>query len=474
MENIYNGEWYLPEKQTILPGKLIIDNDKKTIILNLYCENFLNGDKIIMKNSNIVNYEMILGDVHEIISLYQCHFMRLQRIGNSLYKLSYRIEYVFFNVHISKISDLLINKAEVVFPFLSSFFDGYSSFKDLNNIENSATTTSNPMKISESLEILLIDKYYKKFKKFDGNYEVKYSKFIEFSYTKEQNFQEILKSLFTFSTLLSFVTKKPINYKLQKLKIKLKNINKFDHNFEVVDDLYPIYIANFSLNSSNKEFDNDLHQNDMMFSKWQFSDEELNQFIQKWYQNSNLATIYDFYIDSNNWFEGKSVILSNVMYNNKFLNLAQALESYFDNLNIDIITSNEEFTQKRQLALNFITDNELKKWVNKNLKYPKSINYVDKLEFLVDKFREIFEENEILNDFSREFPIIAKDYRHKLSHGRIEKTYQGEHFDKIYSFSKILMCFCILESIDMNKKDIKRICKTNYYLYNQLQAIKTS
>jgi hypothetical protein len=472
MGNIYNGEWYLPEKQTILPGKLVIDKDEKSIILHLYCENFLNGDKIEIKGRKINNHEMILGDVHQIISLYHCRFMRLQRIGNSLYKLSYRIEYIFFNIHLPKISDLLILKAEINFPFLSSFFDGYSSFKDENqNIEDSLITYSNPMKISESLEILLIDEYNKNFKKFDGNYEVKYSKLIQFSYNNEQSFHDLLKSIFTFSTLLAFVTKKPINYKLEKLKIKLGNIDSYDNHYNVVNGVYPVYIVNFSLNSLHKVFDNDLHQNDMMFSKWQFSDEELNNFIKNWYENSHLSTIYDFYIDSNNWFEGKSVTLSNVMYNNKFLNLAQALESYFDNLNIEILTTNEEFTKKRQIALNFITDNELKKWVNKNLKYPKSTNYADKLEFLVDKFNDIFEENEVLKNFSKEYPIIAKDYRHKLSHGRIEKTYQGEDFDKIFSFSKILMCFCILESLKMNKIEIKRICKSNFYLYKQIRAV---
>lgn len=470
MKDIYKGDWYLPEKQTILPGELIIDTEEKSILLKLYCENFLNGVKINMHERNLVNYEIILGDVRQNISLYLCRFARLQPIGKSLYELNYRIEYAFFNIHLPKISDLLIYKAEIDFPFLASFFDGWASLKNENqNVEE--MSYSKPMQISETQKILLIDEYRKDFKKLDGSYEVKYLKSIQFSYTIAQSFQEVLKNLFTFARLLAFVTKKSINYEIKTLKIDLKSINSYDEHYNIIDDLYPVYVVNYSLNSLHKKYDNDLHQNDMMFSKWQFSDEEMNHFIKKWYENSNLAAIYDFYIDTNNWFEGKSATLSNVMYNNKFLNLAQALESYFDSIHVEILTTNEEFTKKRQTALNFIPDMELKKWVQKNLKYPKTTNFVDKLEFLVSKFNDIFEGNEILKKFSEEFPIIAKEYRNKLSHGRIEKTYQGKDFDKIYSFSKLLMCFCILESLEMQNAEIKRICKTNYYIYKELRVV---
>ena len=361
MKEVYKGDWFLPNGQVIIPGKLTICPDENNITLTLFCQTLLTGEQIGLLSRKVNQpHEIILGDTRDKISLYRCRFLRHEPIGKSFHELSYRIDFAFMNVHISKISDLCIKKVEVKFPFLASFFDGWNSLKDNDDgVEN--ISYSEPIVVSDVLNIVLIDKYRKSIKGFDGSFELKYLKTLQLSFNIEQSFDQVLHYLSTFASLLSFVTKKSIDYQIEIFDINLKGIQCYDKHYCINDDMYPVYIINFSLNKSDKKHGNDLHQNHMMFSKWQFSDSELNHFIKKWFENSNLVAVYDFYNDTNNWFEGKSVVLSNVMYNNKFLNLVQALESYYDSCDESFLLTNEEFTQKRQRIINLISDDDLKK-----------------------------------------------------------------------------------------------------------------
>jgi len=160
------------------------------------------------------------------------------------------------------------------------------------------------------------------------------------------------------------------------------------------------------------------------------------------------------------------------MFNNKFLNVIQGLESYFDLQDLAFISDNETFTKNRQEILNRVDDINLKTWLTKNLKFPRSHKLVDKLIFFTNRYDYIFKKVEYLELFATEYPISATEYRNKLSHGKIEQTFQGENFHKIFSFSKILLCFCILESIGFETRDIESICKNNVFINDELRNVK--
>ena len=146
------------------------------------------------------------------------------------------------------------------------------------------------------------------------------------------------------------------------------------------------------------------------------------------------------------------------------MNLIQGLESYYDLLDLVYQANNDEFTQNRQKVLTVLKDEDLKDWFLDNVKFPKEATLKYKLEILRDKFSEIFDNVEGLDNLINEYPHKAKEYRHKLSHGNINRTFQGEEFHTMYEFSKILLCFCILESLGFNNNQIKRVCRNHYYL----------
>lgn len=471
----YKGDWFLPNSSVKLPGELFVDYVKKQITLTLYCNLYLNGDKIstLNFNSEISKfYEVILG--HQLynsqeISLLNCIINKIEKVGEELYKLIYKVDFAIFNAHFDKISDLIIYKAHIDFPFLASIFEGKYYLDDIDEIEPKAI--SDIFKINDNLGFKLNNQIIKDFSNNDYKYSKQYKKTIEFEFTKGEHFEKMLEAVLIFKSLIEFVTSKPIVYKIISLYIQNKTCQPTIINFSNQNNFSLLNIYNFAQNNSYKIHDNILHQNGMMFSAWQFEPNEINEIVKKWFENDNLYTIYSLYNDSNNWFEGTNILLSNVMYNNRFLNLIQALESFYKKKSLQFRLSNEDFTKKRQQVLNCISDQCLKNWARKHFKYPKEINLIDILKNIVDEFKEILEYLELI-DFSNIYPYNCKEYRNDLSHGINDDVYLGVAFEKSFSFSKLLLCFCILDSLEINKSKIKNIFETNFKMQEEIRNVK--
>ncbi|REH56035.1 hypothetical protein C7448_10163 [Tenacibaculum gallaicum] len=473
MNKEYKGDWYLPKSKEKIPGTLIVNSSIKKITLELFTNTYLTEEPIIynkIETTNQRQFELILGDTQQKTTLHNCVFRSASSIGKHLHKITYEVEFVFLNIHLTKVSDLRIHKVEVKYPYLSTFFDGWESTKDFDD-KIESNIKSKPISITEKLELILVDKYYKKTTKLGEGFEMKYSKSIIFQYSSGETFNEVIRNLYKFSKLLSFTTKENAYFNLNSIIIPLEQVESYNKYCLINEGLCQTSIINFSHHRHSDVNKTSLHQNFMLFSRWTFEEKELNHLIKMWFNNTQLTPIYDFYIDSNNWFKRKSIILSNVMFNNKFLNLIQGLESYYDIKDPDFIKDNDTFTKNRQKLTNEITDNELKNWALKNIKFPKTPSLTDKLEYFITKFNEIIKQIKGIDSFIQNYSIEATRYRHELSHGRIEMTYQGQEFHKIYSFSKVLLCFCILESLNITNDRIKRICSSNFHLNREFEQI---
>lgn len=474
MTEDYTGEWYLPQNENILSGILKMDGDLEKTTLELYSKIYFTGEEIISNDYKISNqkyFELILGGSRQKFTLYHCMFRRAEPIGESLSKLTYEVEFVFYDIHLFTISGLKIFKANIEYPFLSPFFDGWGAPIHLDNRSEQTVEYSASIPINEKLNLKIVNEYQKRIKGIDSGYEMKYSKSIQFEYTNGELLDDVFKDFYKVSKLLSFATNKDICFKINYFMLSIDQIESYDEGYVIRNNLFPSHIRNFSHHKTCDFSKKYLHQNFMFFSKWTFDEKELNNIIKAWFTNNDLRPIYDFYIDSNNWFKDKNVILSNVMYNNKFLNLVQGLESYYDILDPQFQANNEEFTQNRQEVINRIGDVTLGRWVNSHLRFPRTPTLDYKLDFLIQKFNDVITGINRIEPFIENYSIEAKEYRHKLSHGRIDKTYQGPNFKKIYSFSKVLLCFCILESLDIPNERIVKICKSNMYLHWEFEKI---
>jgi hypothetical protein len=477
MKRDFKGEFYLPGKQNKLSGKLIADSSKNKILLHLFTDKYLTGETIIFNKINhfIENhFEIIHCDaIANELSLIDSSLIGFEVISTHMFKITYEVSFIFENVHISNLNDLSIINAKLHFSYLKTFFNACEVINK-DNPKEEYLHVSDPLIITENLIFKLEDKVQQKQPNFDGGYNLHYSKSIMFEYKVGVCLETLLKDVYNFSSLLTFTTNKPINFVFRFITIESSSVEKTNHYFKLKNEQSLCYLTHFPRNNSKNEIKNDLHQNHMLFSKWHFSDLELHKFIAKWFNNKQFKPIYDFFIDSNNWFSGNNIVLSNVMFNNKFLNVIQGLESYFDLLDVDFISDNDTFTKNRQKILNKIDNDDLRTWLRKNLKFPRSHKLVDKLTFFANRYDYIFKRIDNIESFVVEYPIDAAEYRNKLSHGKIEQTFQGENFDKIYSFSKILLCFCILESIGFESKDIERIFRSNIFINDEIRNVQYS
>ncbi|MEJ7681117.1 MAG: hypothetical protein WKG06_25345 [Segetibacter sp.] len=152
-------------------------------------------------------------------------------------------------------------------------------------------------------------------------------KFIKFQYNESVSFKELMNDVFVFASLLKFSLGKPLKKMVTEIEIKSESAVNHDSNFHK-EDYIRIPVGNFSLHKGENVKRHSMHQNYMLISSWNMEKEDLNAVITKWYSNESFYNIYDLYIDSNNWLQNSTATLSNVMFNNKFLNIVQSLEAY--------------------------------------------------------------------------------------------------------------------------------------------------
>src|SRR5689334_11121722 len=98
----HSGEWSLPGGKKF-PGRLIINKKKQRITLELYGNEFIEGVAVDLPKTYPQHFHtVILGD-KITATLYNCHWAGCSEVGENLYRITYRIEYVFSGVHFTDI-----------------------------------------------------------------------------------------------------------------------------------------------------------------------------------------------------------------------------------------------------------------------------------------------------------------------------------------------------------------------------------
>lgn len=459
-----SGLWYLPNSQNKVPGKLFLEENKSTITLQLFTTFYLSGNPFEFGNSKREdkNVELILGDSNSgHLTLFACSFSKLAPIGGELYEVHYRVQYVFNEVHILERSHLKFNHVDVLYPNSDNFYNGWNSMNnDEENRRDEYVEISNTIRIDDELSIDIVNSKWYTFS-LSKNYEVKHSTHLKFNYNKTVDIDRIYQDCLTLQKMMEFSSRRKLAFILKSAKIDFENIP--DHgqhpkllpqksNNENEEMAYTYIYSHLNLNRKPFENRRKLNQNWLLFSGWTDSQDSLNNLTKKWYDNQSLQPIYDFYLDTIDW--GEDGAISNVNFNNRLLNLIQGLEAYYDHLNPDYNYKNETFIAERQKVYNALESNELKQWVGNHLKFPKQATLSYKLKFFCDRYSEMLIGLKANAALIKSYPYKAKDYRHKLSHGKINKTFQGKDLNSLYAFSQALLCICILESIGMEHVQI--------------------
>lgn len=438
-----------------------------------------NGKEIILEVYNSGNQDYKFKAYHKIIHIEESGtyftFFGCQFISKSNIKVSYKIEGYFRDVLISSPDDIKVKTYTVQLPkYLNYIFESNEFIED--DLNYSYEYICN---INDNLSIK-----YKSFvtdSKF-GNYSVSYQLFIllEFEYTQEVDLEivyndlNILKQFFDFNSgIKNYIKPSSIIIKNnENLKVSNRILNGFERSNHL--NLL-LYNNRFFINTIDDE-KKLAGYNFRAFFNFNDDKEDIFKVIKKWYENEKYRVIYQYYIDSNDWLQGSNRLISNVMFNNKFLNVIQALENYHK-IRFGDKTINSKYESdfsKKLNSLNFIlkkeNESELKKWICKKL---GGLNKPERDFKLLERLEEIKNSSNLLKDINIvDFSIKSKNLRHSLSHGNINDVFQGRELDIYYNYSLLLLLFSIFKTLEIEDKKLEYLFKMNFQITSKKNEIE--
>ncbi len=373
----YIGEFYLPKRKKRYSGRIVSNENNSELILEIFGNESLEGNKITQWLSNALEYynPIILGHANypQNMTLLECHWHGTKLIYKDLYLIKYKIQTILRHALFSSREHLLLNSIRVCMPHVASWYDGWESHTKIDKV-NEDLETIHCLTVKENLTLNFIDSITQRTIIFGKTQETNYQKYIEFKYSEDQHWEKVISDIVRFSRLLEFSFSKPVSFELISATSKSKNLINSDTQFGNSEATL-IYFDNFSFVKMQDVYKDDLHQNNMLFSRWVMEKEILNKIIIHWFKTNSFNHIYDLFLDSHNWFEGTGAVLSNVMYNHRVLNLIQGLEDYHRKLmeNDEVQKNNyneirrKEFDDNKRKILKLLSG-DLKKWLNDTLK----------------------------------------------------------------------------------------------------------
>ncbi len=453
----HSGEWFLPGGKKF-PGRLIINKKKQRITLELYGNEFIEGVAVDPPNTYPQHFHtVILGD-KITATLYNCHWAGCSEVGKNLYRITYRVEYVFSGVQFSD-PELPVRYGSFIFPHLATWFDGeefhdklkgkQGLYVDGKHVVRDMLKTDE-IKINEGLTIFFQDQVRETIDKMDTSYKVIYEKFAHFQYGADIPFRTLLKDAVTFLKLLSCCLGKPLNFLIVYAGADKSKLSTVKNDFSNSGNTVKIHVNNYTLKKGKEIDTHSYHGRHMMVSGETCNREEMKQVIINWFANERLFNIYEYYLDSNNWMQGTKARLSNVMFNNRFLNLIQGLEDYFREHFETVLTQadRDQFNLKKSNVLRTITDPSLKQWLNNSFKFTGYPKLEEKLTKIIAELAD--DMSKVLDGVSLDFfPESAKEFRNQLSHGMSKEINLGKRLHRDYHTARLLLGVCILRSLNV-------------------------
>jgi ApeA N-terminal domain 1 len=465
------GEWFLPGSNHKLPGRLLYDDTKKKIILEFIGNSHLDGNSIMgpaptnpryhtrfHNRTYKANHPIILGSADQEITLYYCQISTITEIGKDLHKVQYLVQYVFYGIHKLTPEDLQVLSGTIIYPYMGCWYDSEGFIKDENCLQDAIpflnrTAYIGPSVITcrEEMNIVISDTGNSSQDRKKNGVRLYKDKSVQFNYSKVTPFNDLIRDALTFRKLLEFAFGRPLYFLIQELQM-IKN-----------GQTVRISLWNVSHHKGQDVSNLTQHQRYMLLSDGNADRKILNHIIQKWFENQKYYVLYDYYIDSNHRFYDKEILLTNVMFNNRVLNLIQGLDSYHKNALQDPepIANDEEKRefQKNKEAVVAILKNSgnraLKDWMHDKVTYRKAApkpqpNIVVIIEQVIDLVKPsipIFAQAWLF----KEFPRLAGEIRDELSHGHHKETSMGPIMPIIFQLGQVILAACILRSLGVSE-----------------------
>lgn len=478
-----NGQWSIPGGPTV-SGQLIINYGSGTILLEIYSASDIEGndaDALFMSLTAERNYfiDFIWGFAGELgdVTLFQCTWNSSEGLGAGLFINRYTAEFLINGIHLEK--GFSVRSAKLCYPFLGGFYFGFhrldlpvegfkhdipEEYHDKRMSVNEKLTFNFKSKVVERLEDLFTKK------------RIEIEDHVIFEYSEDVPFRELMLDALNFKRFLEFTYGQTLPFQLRLIfpdagTLEAKRNNRMRY-FELEKNGFPI--TNFSLNSAKEIPMGTLNQNKMLLSRWTIGKEDLTAIIQRWFQNSRLKNIVEYYLETVNEYGGEPQRLTSVMINNRFLNLIQGLEDYYrEVLEPDSVKKDQEtFDGKKRAILAGIKDAPLKQWLNNTFKFTRYASLEDKLKAIVDHCQPVLESEFKPLDWLH-FPTASKNLRHTLSHGMNKSSFLGAELYLNYYMAKLLLTICLLQSLEIQDYYFRSFLRTNELVNGLLGEIVT-
>jgi hypothetical protein len=469
----YNGKWFIPQSEIELPGILTIDETTFNQILKIYSKIDFKGDSLALENFEPRDFPTICGNYgnDNKITLNDCAFNSATPIGDDIYEIIYKPTFSFLGGILINDTETKIIQLTCTFPYFSSWFDtnqlyfgSHSSNEDIKDdfIERMRPALSkdklfDEININDDFSIIIERKYQLEAWAFNKDVKAEIKHFVHFRCQVSKSFNEFKKLAYRFMELIKLSTGKLMQVNF--LSVTINKDELYDYSKYLINNNGDVYIAITHFNNQLKRnlIESDyIHQNYMLFYGGTSRTDKLKQTIVKWFETyDKFSPVYNNFLDTFEWFQNTDANLSQVMFNNRFLNLVQALESYhafsFPEMRDE---GKAEIRDKARELLKEITNRNDAKWLIKRI-YPRHISLSQRLRDLLCNelnmiTEEIFINRQKKNDYIEEIRII----RNKLSHGE-KVDFNSEEVSDYYYKTLIILLSCILTNLGFSQIEIK-------------------
>jgi hypothetical protein len=495
----YSGEWFIPNQNVKIQGTLIIDKDGYTQVLKLYTQIDFHDIQISQNWTpwTPLNYTTLLGNTEKLITLSNCDFCDSKLIGVDLYELTYNVTYSFIGGHTENPLELSVSKLTCTIPYFSSWYDtnrkyygnsdreegegsyqkkifecfdehDYKSYNYVRELKPAIHLNElrNEINISNDLSIVVQRRYQKKHSALGKQSSINVNHYIHFVSKTNISFEELRKEAYKFLQLMKLATGKLLDLNIISLHTKQDSLKGLNNDCSNTKDDIEIWINKYDkLGKRNFSKSDYLHQNYMLFHGDYNNYTSLDRIISNWYKSyDKFFSVYNIFLDTFEWFQNTDATLSLVMFNNRILNLIQALESYHSYTHPDLVGENQdEVNNKAEAILKLIENDDDKAWIldrieAKHVRLRQRLNKILKEDSL-SLSNIIFQNGKDKESFIYKLTTI----RNPLSHGEsidIEETKLHIYY---YKTLLILLC-CILKTLELSDEQIqKKILKNQKY-----------
>ncbi len=370
-------------------------------------------------------------------------------------------DYLFVGAYFKNQDEFCFNKVAVKLKNLDSWL-GISGFDiNYNEIELS---TNIYYKLPQSIEFKINSGYKAKFKFISsGPLKSIYTRktsieqsvylMLEPLDKTDCHFKELLKQIHTFQMFITFATY-TASFPLEIIFYSPKYFTEIDS--KKIPEKINLYYAT-SIKPKYKEI---IHL-DMLFS---YRDIEYNyeEIINNWYsQQDKINSILGLFLNNFN--------NPGVFNENRFLNIAQALETYHRRFNKNNVLPKKQHKKRLKNIIDSVSD-EYKGWLKQKLPFSNEPTLKERIdELLRDNSNETI--NKLIKNFDS-FSKLVKDSRNFYTHydkSLEKKAARGEDLYYLTERMKLLLTSCLLNVIGFDNNLIQKLLgRKENKLFNHL------